>query len=283
MRLAILLCATLPFLPAFAADSVAIDGLQGLGDTRYHLMKTASPGKRYHILVGLPERYDETPGEHYPVLYVLDGGELYPLLRAYHRYLLNGREAPPMIVVGISYGTGDWRLGNARSYDYTAPATDHDHWGGAEAFRNFLADELLPFVEDRYRPRADRRIIFGQSIGGQFVLYTAQTDPALFWGHIASNPALHRNLDFYLEARHYRGDRPLSNLFVASGAGDDPEFRGPLVTWISHWQAAGERPWRLQVRTLEGHSHFSVPPAACRQGMLWLFPTAGDRQPMPGT
>jgi predicted alpha/beta superfamily hydrolase len=38
-----------------------------------------------------------------------------------------------------------------------------------------------------------------QGLGGQFVLYTALTRPDLFWGHIASNPALHRNLPFYPE------------------------------------------------------------------------------------
>lgn len=282
MRLLILLCAALAAFPAQAADAVAIDGLQGLGDTRHHLLDSALPGKSYHVLVGLPEGYDEKADERYPVVYILDGGELYPLLRAYHRYLVNGREAPPMILVGISYGTGDWRQGNARSHDYTAPAAGRDHWGGAEAFRHFLAGELLPFIEDRYQARSDRRIIFGQSIGGQFVLYTAQTDPALFWGHIASNPALHRNLDFYLEARKYPGESPVSRLFVATGADDDAEFREPLKAWISRWETGAGKPWRLEIRTLAGHRHFSAPPAAFRQGLLWLFPAAGDHQPVSG-
>jgi predicted alpha/beta superfamily hydrolase len=280
MRLMILVCAILATFAANAAGAIAIEGLQGFGDTRHHLLESAETGSRYHVLVGLPEDYDDTAGEHYPVLYILDGGELYPLLRAYHRYLVNGREAPQMILVGISYGTGDWRLGNARSHDYTAPAPEREHWGGAGAFRDFLAGELLPFVEGRYRARSNRRIIFGQSIGGQFVLYTAQTAPTLFWGHIASNPALHRNLDFYLEARDYPDDRPVSNLFVAAGADDDPEFRGPVETWISRWETAGDRPWRLGIRRLDGHSHFSAPPAALRQGMLWLFPDTGERQPI---
>ena len=282
MRLLILICGTLAAYPAVAAEVVSIEGLQGLGDTRHHLFESAQPGKRYHVLVGVPDGYDETAGEQYPVLYLLDGGELYPLLRAYHRYLLHGREAPPLILVGISYGTSDWRQGNARSHDYTASAGEREHWGGAEAFLEFLGEELMPFVEEHYRARSDRRIIFGQSIGGQFVLYAAQTDPALFWGHIASNPALHRNLDFYLEARDYPGDEPGSHLFVATGADDDPEFREPLKKWISRWETAADRTWRLGIRTLDGHSHFSAPPAAVRQGMLWLFPDAGDRGPDPG-
>ena len=70
-----------------------------------------------------------------------------------------------------------------------------------------LFEELIPLIESAYPSDDQQRIIFGQSLGGQFVLYTALTDPALFHGHIASNPALHRNLDFFL---HWQGIRWLN-------------------------------------------------------------------------
>lgn len=99
--------------------------------------------------------------------------------------------------------------------------------------------------------------------------YTAQTKPSLFWGHIASNPALHRNLEFFLDADP--GMTTDSRLFVASATGDDPEFRTPALAWIEHWSAAPDKPWDLEVHQLDGHSHMSAPPASYRAGMLWLF------------
>lgn len=251
-------------------QSAEIAGMQGLGDTRHHVVTSQVLEKRFHILVGLPEEYDPNGDTDYPTVYVLDGGELYPLLTAYSGYLEAGKEAPPLILVGISYGTSDWQNGNDRSHDYTAPTDEREHWGGASQFQKFLSFELLPLIEGQYRARADRRVIFGQSLGGQFVLYTAQTRPDLFWGHIASNPALHRNLPLFLSMHPELPDKE-SHLFVGSASNDDPRFREPAVTWIEYWSEQAEKPWHLRIETLEGHNHFSAPPASFRRAIRWLF------------
>ncbi|MEO1247458.1 MAG: alpha/beta hydrolase-fold protein [Pseudomonadota bacterium] len=252
-----------------AGEAVTPDGLHGLGQTIHHEIVSEQAEHRYHVLVGLPADYDETAPERYPVVYILDGGALYPLLRGYQRYLRFGEETPSVILVGISYGTDDWQQGNNRSHDFTAPSEERDFWGGAGDFGKFLETELIPAIEDGYRADQDRRILFGQSLGGQFVLYAAQTKPALFWGYIASNPALHRNLEFFLETRPPAARD--ANLFVSSGSADDPRFREPALGWIAHWSAVADPPWRLETRTLAGHGHFSAPPAAYRAGMRWLF------------
>ncbi|MCZ6804196.1 MAG: alpha/beta hydrolase-fold protein, partial [Proteobacteria bacterium] len=208
----------------------------------------------------------------YPTVYILDGGALFPLLTAYYRYLILAEEIPEAIIVAISYGSANFEGGNYRSTDYTAKSSEREYWGGAERFQSFMSDELFPFIEHNYRSRPDRRIIFGHSLGGQFVLYTALMDPDLFWGHIASNPALHRNLPFFLK-RHNEAiaERTSSKLFVGSGSMDEPRFRKPALKWIEHWSAIDTLPWQLKTIDLDGHSHMSAPPAAFRQGMRWLF------------
>ena len=257
-----------------SASSVALDTryLQGLGDSYYLRMESETIGRDYHLFVMLPDDYEQHPEQSYPTVYVLDGGALYPLLVAYYRYLNFGKEIPDAIVVGISYGSDSYEGGNYRSTDYTAETDEREYWGGADAFQRFLKVEMIPYVEDKFRSRPDRRIIFGQSIGGQFVLYTALTEPDLFWGHIASNPALHRNLPFFLQ-RHgpASSSGQLPRLFVASGSIDDPQFRVPALRWIEHWSDNDEAPWQLETMILDGHSHMSAPPASFRQGMRWLF------------
>ena len=74
-------------------QAVDIVGLQGLGETRRHVAESAVLDKRLHVLVGLPDGYDASAGERYPTVYILDGGELYPMLRAYSKYLYSGGEA----------------------------------------------------------------------------------------------------------------------------------------------------------------------------------------------
>ena len=263
------LIASLVLLMACIAWAADTRYLQGLGDVRYHRLDSAEAGHVYHVYVMLPDGY-RAAGKDYPTVYLLDGGNLFPMLAPYYRYLRFGEEVPDAILVGISYGSDDFNQGNFRSSDFTAPSEEREYWGGASGFQAFLRNELLPYIEDRYRSDSDRRVVFGQSLGGQFVLYTAQTDPGLFWGHIASNPALHRNLEFFLETRP-ESAAPDSRLFVASGTDDDAEFREPALEWISHWQEISDRPWELETVNLEGHSHMSAPPAAFRSGLRWLL------------
>lgn len=254
----------------FAA--VDVQFMHGLGDTRYHHIESEAVGRGYHVYVMLPEGYDSTADDTYPTIYVLDGGALFPLFAAYYRYLNFGEEIPDAIIVGVSYGSDTLEGGNFRSTDYTAPSDERDYWGGAKKFQSFLSDELMPMIEGNYQSRADRRVIFGQSIGGQFVLYTALTKPNLFWGHVASNPALHRNLPFYLE-KHADAEpgHEQSRLFVADGTLNDAKYREPSLRWIDYWSERDDKPWQLKTVDLEGHSHMSAPPASFRQGIGWLF------------
>lgn len=268
LTLALAVCA----IPTFAAVAQSFDPqyLQGLDNTDYHLIESESVGRSYHLYVRSPEQVAPEDSK-YPVIYVLDGGALFPLFASYAGYLEFGEEMPKSIIVGISYGSADFDGGNRRGTDYTAPSDERDYFGGAGTFQEFLKTELFPFIESGYPADAERRVVFGQSIGGQFALYSAQTDPSLFWGHIASNPALHRNLEFFLETTP---DGPASTrLFVASATGDDPVFREPAVAWIDHWTGTQVPQWELEIRHLDGHSHMSAPPVSFREGLMWLFGT----------
>ena len=248
---------------------VSVEGIQGLDGTIRHTVSRANAEQHYEVLVGLPDGYDASASRRYPVVYVLDAGIHYPVLRTYHEYMTNSGRVPEVIFVGISYGTSDWQAGNNRSHDFTAPSDEREYWGGASDFLDFLELELIPGIEDAYRADPERRVVFGQSLGGQFVLFAAQTRPEVFWGYIASNPALHRNLEYFLRtAPAEASDR---RVFVASGSDDTPRFRIPAVEWIEHWTAIDAPPWSLEAVTLEGHFHFSAPPTAYRLGMQWLF------------
>lgn len=262
------------FLPSQASEqtgSLDPNLLQSLGDVRYHELKSTRLQRPFHIFVDLPEDYRDS-GQNYPTIYLLDGGNTFPLLAAHHHYLRFGDEAPAAILVGISYGADTFKEGNWRSTDFTAPSEEREFWGGAAVFQTLLEDELLPMIEMTYRSDPARRIIFGQSLGGQFVLFNALTKPSLFFGHIASNPALHRNLPFFLE---WHGDKefapPLSRVFVSSGEYDDPIFRVPALEWFKYWQVVTPRPWILETRTLTGQTHLSATPEAFRQGLAWIF------------
>ena len=268
---------------AGASDAIDTRYLQGLGEVHYQRLDSDVLGRALHLYVRVPE--SKAPGQRFPVVYLLDGGAFFPLLSAYYHTLRWGEEVPELVLVGISYGSDRFADGNYRASDFTAPAPDREWWGGAPKFQQALAQEVLPRVESAYPADPGRRILFGQSLGGQFVLYSALTRPALFAGHIASNPALNRNLDWFLEWRGAGPEpRAATRLFLAAAEWEDERFRQPAQQWIAHWSAAGRpQPFRLEVRALAGHTHLSAVTEAFRLGVPWLLgagaedDSSGDR------
>ncbi|HYG68165.1 MAG TPA: alpha/beta hydrolase-fold protein, partial [Anaeromyxobacteraceae bacterium] len=61
--------------------------------------------------------------------------------------------------------------------------------GGADAFLGFLEQEVVPFVEQRYRT-APLRILGGHSFGGLFALHALTERPGLFRAYVAASPTL---------------------------------------------------------------------------------------------
>jgi hypothetical protein len=247
--------------------------LQGLGDTRYHQFESETLGHTLHIYVRVPDSPGQNPDQRFPTVYLLDGGINFPLLSSYYHYLRLAEEVPEMILVGISYGSDSFEGGNFRSSDFTAPSQERAWWGKASTFQSVLAQELLPMIEEEYASDPGQRIIFGQSLAGQYVLYSALSRPEMFWGHIASNPALHRNLGYFLG---WKGgpEMPLeaTRLFVSEGEFNDARFKQPAMEWIEYWSdPERKKPFVLEVRTLSGQSHLSSVTASFRQGLRWLF------------
>jgi predicted alpha/beta superfamily hydrolase len=246
----------LEFLPALKGDYFPID--------------SKAVGRRFHIYVRLPEDYAKAPGKRYPIVYLLDGDSAFPMLAPEHLFLHYDEGLEEAIVVGIAYGSFDPKV-NKRDVDYLDEAPPGGK-AGAAAFAAFLKSELLPAVERRVRGDPARRVLVGQSYGGTFVLYSAFTDPDLFWGRIASNPSFH-----YGRARLFAapaaGARKDLGLVVVSGERNNAEGRKAALEWFAAWAGRSDAPWAVKRVDIAGGTHAADLPNAYRAGMLWLFRT----------
>jgi predicted alpha/beta superfamily hydrolase len=172
----------------------------------------------------LPRFIGGTPSNH-DVLYVLDGdfffGVATDMTRLMHRLL---GELPPMLVLGIGYGTVDGGVINdRRTRDFTPTADEGTALsGGASHFLDFLRDELKPLIGERYRQATGSSTLFGSSIGGLFASFAALERPESFERYIIASPALW--WDDHLLVRT-ASQRPLSR-------GDAPaRCSWPSVLW----------------------------------------------------
>ena len=140
-----------PPVPA-ASDGAGVQGplahLPALKGDYFPLTDRGS-GRVHHIFVRYPEGYDAAAPTRYPVVYVLDGDSLFPLLAPTHLFLHYDEQLPEAIIVGIAYGGFDPAV-NRRNTDFTAPGPDATpEQGGAPGFLAFLRDRLVPEVERR--------------------------------------------------------------------------------------------------------------------------------------
>ncbi|GAA0377558.1 enterochelin esterase [Acrocarpospora corrugata] len=131
------------------------------------------------LWIYLPPGYDDTAAR-YPVIYVIQGysgqvtmwGNRSPWRRTYPELLdelFAAGDTPPALVVFVDAWT---RLGGSQFVD--SP--------GHGRYHSYLCDEIVPFVDARYRTLAARehRAITGKSSGGYGAMITPMLRPDLF-------------------------------------------------------------------------------------------------------
>jgi predicted alpha/beta superfamily hydrolase len=248
------------------------DPLFGLGTRDTFVMSSGLIGRDFHVLVRLPRSYSESD-RNYPMVLLLDGGILFPMLAPYQLMMEAEGSADELIVVGVSYGGLGFSNGNYRSTDYTAPSDQVEYFGGAALYQSFLASELLPRLEREYRIDASQRVVLGQSLGGQFAIHSALTRPELFSTFIAVNPALQANLDVFMTLEAEPSER-VRTLVMAMGSEDPPRYRESAVQWLDDRLTRPAAGLKIDVIGLPDGHHATSAPAAYHAVIRRLFPPA---------
>lgn len=145
-------------------------------------------GAAREINVWLPPGY-EAGAARYPVLYVLDGGQA----QDFHHIsglaqlgTVNGTTRD-VIVVGIA--SVDRRNELALATDNAELIARYPTQGQSDRFRRFVAEEVQPFIEGRFRTNGETTLM-GESLAGLFVVETFLKEPQMFDAYVAVSPSL---------------------------------------------------------------------------------------------
>ncbi|HEV2802032.1 MAG TPA: glucan 1,4-alpha-glucosidase [Pyrinomonadaceae bacterium] len=141
-------------------------------DLRGTLEKLEAPaaaleGGKRKLQVYLPPAYARAgQAERFPVLYLQDGSEYVARARAAviaDQLIAQGRVQPFIIV-------------------FVDPVNRFKEYWANDGFADFMAKELVPFIDARYRTRRDRssRALMGASLGGVISVWTALRHPDVF-------------------------------------------------------------------------------------------------------
>ncbi|QSQ21176.1 alpha/beta hydrolase [Pyxidicoccus parkwayensis] len=192
------------------------------------------------INVYLPPGYDKGQAR-LPVLYLLDGGEQEDFMHIAGLAQLASlsHTIREMIVVGIE--------DTDRRRDFTYPSQVPEDRkllptsGGSAAFREFLAQEVKPWVEARYRTSGET-LLMGESLAGLFIVETFLRQPELFGSYIAVSPSLwwsNQSLSKESPAllrQHPAGPRTLY-LTMGNEGGEMPEMQQGLDVFVAALKA----------------------------------------------
>ena len=182
------------FFCLFALPAAHAEGGIPVTIARGYDIRSDILGQTRRINIYLPPGY--AAGEKaYPLLVMLDGGV----------------EEDFIHIAGIASLAAEWRgmrefilvgIENIDRYHdlIHAPATPagREHMetsprlktaGGAARFREFIAQELLPYIAANYRV-GDERVLMGESAAGMFTLETFLRNGGMFTGYIAISPML---------------------------------------------------------------------------------------------
>ena len=149
------------------------------------------------VRIFLPKSYDPEAKIGYPVLYINDGQDAEAIaLQATLKALIDRNEIQPLIAVAIdmpkdrigAYGFSD----RAGQYGLVSPLRVGAIGTQAHAYSEWLAKQLIPVIDAKYRTRArsDARTILGWSLGAANALNLGWQYPEVFANVGAFSPSL---------------------------------------------------------------------------------------------
>lgn len=264
----LLLLALLALSPALRAAEHAADVVIG---QEYRIASQAL-GEERTIYVGKPGNYDHT-SDRYPVLVVLDGRNPFFYISAAARFLGANQRIPEMLVVAVA------NPAQTRSRDLTPVATatqtlrSEPTGGSAVAFRRFVAEELLPWVDSRYRTRP-QRVLIGHSHGALFAIDTLLEQPDLFDAYIGISPSLwwddqrhSRELAQRLTSRNLQGRQ----LFLTYSGTESVELRSGVLRFLAALEQQKASGLRWHAMELPAETHTSAPLRGVQDGLEFVF------------
>ena len=233
-------------------------------------IESSEVGETRVICVWTPPGYDGLE-DAFPVLYMPDGGikEDFPHIANTLAKLVDEKSIPPMILVGIE--------NTERRRDLTGPSDDPAEekiaplTDGALKFRQFIANELMPEIDRRYRT-TDKKSIIGESAAGLFVVETLLLQPEMFDSYIAMDPAIYWNKKYLVRsAAEHLSKFPTSSIrfwFAGSNAEDIQTNTRELKAILEN-NAPQSLTWLYSDQTNEKHS--TIFRATKEDALEWTF------------
>lgn len=289
LRFAVFGCLLAVTVLSIAAPSVQKEGQPyQLLNTSVTTIHAKSLNRDYQVFVSLPSGYAEA-GPALPVIFVTDADYAFPLVRAIAARVGNDKKSiAPFILVGLSYAVGD-TAEYSRRRDYTPTPRPTDGlssdmpgrpvlFGEAEAYRRFLASDVLPLIAARYRADMTRTTFVGHSYGGLLGAHIVLTSPKMFSKFVISSPSLwyDEGVMFNRQKKFVESHSDLAtDIFFSVGALEsvgDADMVADTKKFNKVFKARRYPHLTTQMHVWSGRDHLDVFPDMITAALKWAVP-----------
>ena len=273
----------LGFLPAASAVRAYT-----LPNSQVLPLHSASTGQDYLLYVSLPRDYAQDPKKRYPVIYTLDADYSFAIAANTTGHFADRGDMPPVIVVSIAYpgGISDMHAYQMnRTRDYTPTHSPEGGYGpesqavsgGGPKFRDFIVNELIPYVESHYQADGADRTLVGHSYGGLFTTYMLLTRPQAFHRYIIVSPSLwyDKRMIYADEEAYATGHRDLpAKVFFGVGKYENQSeyaMADDMQLMVKQLKSRDYPHLQVTDYVFDQETHNSVFPGALSRGLREVF------------
>jgi alpha-glucosidase len=226
------------------------------------------------ISVYLPPNY-HTSGKSYPVLYMLDGQNVFDISTSYSGEWevdetlneLFENKGFELIVVAIDHG------GEKRVNEYSAWASDKFGIAEADAFLKFIVENLKPSIDKSYRTKtnAENTAILGSSLGGLFAHYVAFEVPETFGMSAVFSPSFWFAKGCY-EFTEERSHISNSRVYYLAGGKESDDMVPHVTKMVELIKSRGFPQSNIQLKVVtEGTHSETFWRTEFKEAIKWLF------------
>jgi predicted alpha/beta superfamily hydrolase len=258
------------------ATTTAPDG-EAIVLGRGYTLQSEVLGEARRINVYVPPGYAGGSAA-YPVIYLIDGGveQDFVHIAGLSQHASISGSFREMIVVGVETVDRRRELAFPAVNDASLKA-DYPTHGESAKFRAFIADEVKPWVAQRYRTDGFDAVM-GESLAGLFVAETFLRQPDMFDGYIAIDPSLWwDNAALALEARTLLNAQPAGEhavyMAVANGVAQMRFGQGVLAQVMNTGKPDGVE---FTYEVMDDEEHSTIYHRAALNGLRIVFANAAE-------
>jgi predicted alpha/beta superfamily hydrolase len=264
-----------------------------------HTITSDITGRDYQLYLSFPKNYSTKDSITYPVLYVLDGVNTFPVISGIGQFMHVGNQSEDVIIVGVSSGLDGLSHYHNRYNDYTTSVSIPEDetirdkanglWGkkfdvpkgtfksgGAAKFLKIIKTEIAPYLDKNYKTNADRGIT-GHSLGGLFTAYCLVNSDGYFTRFGISSPSLWWDNEKLLNqavaqfTENKIWDLPQTRVFLCVGDQESKRMVPTMMKFSKYLEDSNYNNIDLKWKIFDGESHISVVPASLSRTIYTLY------------